>query len=207
MIPALFGAVKAMNITQKAMAVGVIAAVCGLLYGWGYLVGQKDCAERQVSAIAEQAQASAQQTLKGADMTASLAGAVDQQGVVLAAKVNAIERRVESHAKQAKVSCLLDPAVVRVLDEYSRLLNSTPDRVPASDGGTAQPEVSGAGMGNPPAAIVPDEEYTGLTLREMNQYVADLAEQYGRMKIKFQGLSEWDDQRLAIERQAFEEQP
>lgn len=208
MIPALAAAFAKPAVKYGAIAGGVVLLVA--VTNWKtYNYVLAECEESKLAAIAQQAHESAQQALKGAEMSSMVAGDVDKQANAFRAQITELERKVARNAKQKP--CALDPGFVQLLDEYGRLLNATPQNsVSSADGGTGKPEVPRGGVDHSSPQVVPVEGEDGafieLTTQDLNRYVADLARKYGSMKLKYRGLSEFDDQRLAIERQRLQEE-
>ena len=211
MIPAMFGAWKAASTGVKIGSLVALLVIGTALFWAGYWDGKLQCQKDRAVEVAIQAEASSRQALQGAEMGAKMAGTVDEQAAALSADVRAIERKGDAHAKASRSpSCLLDPAVVRVLDEYTRVLNTGADRVPPSDGSSSQREIPSGGVEDQAAARIPIHvagEPVVLTVSELNHFLADVVELHGKMEIKYRGLSEWDDHRLTIERQHFMQEP
>ena len=210
MIPPFLAAAIAKPGIKWGAIGGIVLALLVSTNWWTYDRMRTKCEESKMEAVLAQAQQSAKQALKGAEMAADVSGDADHHAEILRQRIIALERKDIPHGK-SRTPCTIEPGIVQRLDEYARLLNSTPHSLPPSDGGAGQREVQGGGLDPAIPQVVQVKsdsdggEAVSLTPEEFNRYMADVSIVFGRGKVKHKGLSDFDDERLKLQRQAFEQ--
>lgn len=133
MLPAVWGAVKAASLGQKAAVVG---GFCLLLSGcvvFGWFKGKASCEKSHQIEMMAQAMAVAEHTIDREDALDAVEEAHQKIEDQREARERVVYREVIKYVQAPKKSCLLDPEYVRLVDQLLELRTSSESRVLEAD--------------------------------------------------------------------------
>jgi hypothetical protein len=185
MIPALLAAKP---LVKYGVMAGVIVAVVGGLFSWGYLKGRSDMKEKWDAAIAEQAAESNKEVMAQAESTNTVLEQHAQAEQRVRERVQIVDREVVRYVQQTTKPCVLDPQLVELFDAISRVPDD-PERVPAADG-------------SPGESVDPSSP--GVSTDEVLQAYYSAVEQLTLLWVDYAALVQWERGRYIVEKAGFE---
>lgn len=129
MLPAVWGAVKAASLGQKAAVVGGVCLFLGGLFLWGWISGKASCEKQHRIEMMTQAMAVAEHTIERDDALDAVEETHQRQEDQREAQERVVYREVIKYVQAPKKSCLLDPEYSRIVDELLELRTSAESRV------------------------------------------------------------------------------
>lgn len=129
MLPAVWGAVKTASVGQKAATVGVLCALAGGLFLWGWFAGKSSCETAHKLELLKQALAVGTYTAARDTATEQADEAHQAREAQRETAERIIYRKVVQYVQAPEKNCLLDPEYVRLVDELMELRSGSESRV------------------------------------------------------------------------------
>lgn len=138
MIPAIFGAVKALTLAQKAIGAGIIVAILGGTYGLGWLKGVASCENKQAHDILAQALDVGKHEAAKAETLAKVEEQHDVKERQTDKQAQVVTHEIIKYVEKTK-PIELDPRYRELLDRVQQLQRDAENRV--SEAHTPAPEI------------------------------------------------------------------
>lgn len=181
MIPAIWGAVKALSIGQQAISAAVIVAMLGGLWGWGWLVGHRSGSDGKQqewdASITRQAAESVKQVAALYESREGVIRRAEHDKRTLNDKITDLKRKQAIYEQSISGPCEAPPRSRDMFDATRGLLAADPERLSAAD-------AAAGSLHEPPEARI---EITRLLLAYVRAY-GDAAEQLAGLWIDYDGL-------------------
>lgn len=137
MIPAIWGAMKAANWTQRGVTAGVVVVVLSAVFAWGYLKGHANSTTQHDAAMLDQALDVGKHEAAKAETLAKLEERQDDQERQTEQEKQVITHEIVKYVQVAK-PIELDPRYVALLNEHHRMQRDAEDRVSQANAPTAE---------------------------------------------------------------------
>lgn len=128
MLPAIWGAMKAADWTQRGITAGVIVGVLSAVFSWGYIKGHSNSTAKHDAAMLDQALSVGKHEAAKAETLAKLEERQDQRERERSEQEKVVTHEVIKYVQVAK-PIELEPRYVALLNEHYRMQRDAEDRV------------------------------------------------------------------------------
>lgn len=137
MLPAIWGAMKAANWTQRGITAGVVVGALLAAFSWGYIKGHANSTTKHDAAMLDQALDVGKHEAAKAENLAKLEEKHDTQERQTEREQQVVTHEIVKYVQVAK-PVELDPQYIALLDELRRMQRDAENRVSQADAPTAE---------------------------------------------------------------------